>query len=109
MPARVELSLTFLGKESQRLPGERRSQRSKQLCRVAGKLLDMGTEHPDFGTHLVGSGTPNAYGLYDMVGNVTEHCTDMYADYSYGSITDPFTPWASGQFPMLRGGHWEMI
>ena len=38
MPARVELSLTFSGKNLNDYHRERRSQRSKQLCRVAGKL-----------------------------------------------------------------------
>ena len=67
---------------------------------------DLGTEHSNFGAHVVASLLPNPYGLYDMVGNVTEHCTDWYTDYDYGTFTDPFTPPVAGQPPMLRGGHW---
>jgi formylglycine-generating enzyme required for sulfatase activity len=32
---------------------------------------------------------PNAYGLYDMSGNVNEWCTDYFESYTYGSQLDP--------------------
>ena len=44
------------------------------------------------GTGIVGLKTPNAWGLYDMSGNVEEFCWDRIADYPTGSVTDPKGP-----------------
>jgi len=57
-------------------------------------------------THPVAQKTPNAWGLYDMHGNIYEWCQDWY-DYDYynsGSVTDPVGP-SSGSYRVLRGGH----
>lgn len=59
----------------------------------------------DFGMFPVGSKTPNAYGLYDMSGNVYEWCNDWDDLYNWGSMVDPTGP-ATGQFNVLRGGSW---
>ena len=55
------------------------------------------------GIKAVGSYKPNAFGLYDMHGNVFELCEDRCANYPTGPVTDPIGP-ASGRDCVFRGG-----
>ena len=59
-------------------------------------------------TAPVKSYAPNAWGLYDMHGNVWEWCQDWKDDYPSGSVTDPTGP-NSGSSRVLRGGCWVSL
>jgi formylglycine-generating enzyme required for sulfatase activity len=56
-------------------------------------------------TSDVGGKQANAWGLYDMHGNVWEWCLDWYDDYA-GAVSDPRGP-DSGSFRAARGGGWS--
>jgi formylglycine-generating enzyme required for sulfatase activity len=59
-------------------------------------------------THPVGQKEPNAWGLYDMLGNVNEWVQDWFASgyYAESPSSDPAGP-ASGTLRVRRGGSWS--
>ncbi len=80
---------------------------------VLGNMANFDGQHPYPATELdptgfvlnhparVGSYAPNAFGLYDMHGNVQEFCLASFGLTSYpgGQVTDP-----RAAFPIVRGG-----
>ena len=74
-----------------------------------GELNDMGWyfDNREWKTHEVKGKKANAWGFYDMHGNVWEWCQDWYGSDYYASSpsADPKGP-ASGDDRVLRGGGW---
>ncbi len=59
-------------------------------------------------THPVGQKQPNAWGLYDMHGNVWEWAQDWFGNYAAAAQTDPGGP-VNGQSRVQRGGCWYSV
>jgi len=59
----------------------------------------------NFQTHPVGEKKANAWGLYEMHGNMGEWCSDWYGRYPKGAVSDPTGP-KEGSGRVFRGGCW---
>jgi formylglycine-generating enzyme required for sulfatase activity/serine/threonine protein kinase len=61
-------------------------------------------------THPVGQNKPNAWGLYDMSGNVEQLCADRFSPdyYRHSPPGDPNGP-PAGSVRVVRGGYWDNI
>jgi sulfatase modifying factor 1 len=68
-------------------------------------------DNADHQTHAVGTKKPNAWGLSDMDGNVSEWCEDVYSPtyYKVSPATDPTGPPNPGKDVkrVMRGGSWR--
>jgi len=60
---------------------------------------------PEYGGKPVGTKQPNAWGLYDMYGNIMELTYDWFGDYSSETQSNPTGP-ETGSARVLRGGSW---
>ena len=57
--------------------------------------------------HEIGGKRPNELGLYDMTGNVSEWCSDFFAEYDPTPSNDPQGP-AEGMEKVIRGGDFRL-
>ena len=105
----------FLAKTKMRLPTEAEWE---YACRAGSREPTYGpldaiawtSENSEGRTHTVGEKRANAFGFYDMIGNVWEWVNDWYgADYyraCENGATNP-TGFAQNPFRVLRGGSWD--
>jgi formylglycine-generating enzyme required for sulfatase activity len=57
--------------------------------------------------HKVATKKPNAWGLYDMLGNVMEWTLDQYAPYSAAAADNPWVKSTESYPHAVRGGSWD--
>ena len=60
----------------------------------------------NFSANEVGLKKPNAWGLYDMLGNIEEWCYDRYEKYPMKDLTDYAGP-QEGPYHVIRGCNWD--
>ena len=76
---------------------------------LAGDSLDAIAWYDQKGgakTKPVGTKAPNAWGLYDMQGNVWQWVQDAYTGYKKNAVSDPVNN--KGDNRVLRGGSWDL-
>ncbi len=96
-------TIAWYGDNSGRKPIESTDLFREDPTKYPKKLLSNGN-----GPKSVGQKLPNAWGLYDMLGNVWQWVSDYYLAtyFTDAAVTDPIGP-ATGTQRVLRGGAWD--
>ena len=99
------------GREVYRLPREAEWEYAARAGTTGDRYGDLSaiawyTGNSEGRTHPVGLKLPNGWGLYDMLGNVSEWVGDWHGGYPGGRVTDPGGP-GSGSGRVVRGGGWS--
>lgn len=67
---------------------------------------DLGFGNSGYGSHIVANRLPNAFGLYDMSGNLWEWVNDWFDVFGRSPMDNPKGP-ATGYSRVLKSGHWQ--
>ncbi len=72
------------------------------------RILGLKEHYPEYGSKPVGSFPPNAFGLFDMLGNVWECCEDVWHP-NYEKAPKDGSSWVDSQSShrVMRGGSWN--
>ena len=97
--------IAWYGDNSGKKPAESADMYRDDPARYPKRLFSNGN-----GPHGVAQKLPNAWGLYDMLGNVWQWVSDYYlvSYYTPAAVTDPTGP-AQGTQRVLRGGAWDTV
>ena len=103
-----------LGCEGYRLPTESEWEYAARAGTTSARYGNLDEiawlyENSDGRPHEVGTKRVNGWGLYDMLGNVSEWTGDWYSSsYPSGSVRDPLGP-DEGSLRVYRGGSWGLV
>jgi len=103
-------ALSYCQKVGGRLPTEAEWEYAARAGSTSSRYDDLDDvawyrKNSDYKPHDVKQKEANAYGLYDMLGNVSQWTADWYENYPSGPASDPAVP-APGTKIAVRGGSW---